>query len=412
MKFTHSAHIMPRPKPPESNRPAMWGMLTAGLAIGFMGMYFSVTRPMSQRMQMVESNLSLIQAEMHQLVGTRDDIWKTNDLLTGLRQQQRQLVEAEQALVAIREMKNEIVSLTDNHEMAMQTIQKVEMMQTALIESQSQIPKSEAAIAQMDELQKSVVKVGSSAQSQQSNIIAASQVMDKMEKMTSRIVKQKETIAVADAVVDSVDTLSSSLVQQKEMLTESGTIVTQIATLQNDLGKQGEKMAASQATVQQMKELESTLANSDQKAAMVASQNLKQMMNFQDELSTSGQRISSAIQTIELLEGFQTEIATQTGLLSKMRRDLMEISFLESTVNQTLQVLKPLIQLSDLRRMSDSEVREAARVILDRRIADSRSHDRLGPTKSAIRKIESPKLSTENAPSEKEQIVPTPTDLE
>ena len=411
MKFTHSAHIMPKAKPVDNNRPVMWGMLTAGLAIGFMGMYFSVTRPMSMRMQMVESNLSLMQAEMHQLVGTRDNIWKTNDLLTGLRQQQRQLAEVEQSLVAIKQVNNEVIALSSNHELAMRTIHEVETLQTALIENKSSMAQSREVIANIAMLQQSVVKLGSSAQSQQSGIVAATKALSDVEKLTSRVISQKELIAQADTVIDSVDELSSLLIQQEEPLSASKNVVTDMAALQGDLVRQGEMIPVSLDTVQKMASLETALAGRDQATVMQAASNLKEMMKFQDELSAGGQRITDAIQTIELLEGFQAEIEIQTGLLSKMRRDLMEITFLESTVNQTLLVLKPLIQLSDLRRMSNTEIREAARVILDRRTADSRSDKNRTPEKIAERKIESPKISTEGT-STQEQVVPAPTDLE
>ncbi len=389
----------------------MIAMLSAGLAIGFMGMYFTITRPMSLRMQMVESNLSLMQTEMHQLVGTRDDLWKTNDLLTGLRQQQRQLAEAEQSLVAIRQMKNEVIALATEHQTAMNTLQGMESMQATLIKNQSSIDQSRKALASMAMLQENVVKLGSSAMSRQSEIVAAAETMNEMEKLTTRMVNQKEIVASADAVIDSVDELSASLMQREEPLSHSKSIVKQIASLQNSLMHQAEAMPAAEQTVQKMTDLENKLAGHDQEVAMQAASNLKEMMQFQDELSMSSDRITAAIQTVELMEGFHEQIEKQASTLAGMRRDLMEITFLESTVNQTLQVLKPLIQLSDLKRMSDTEIREAARVILDRRIADSRSRKGVAPTRVAEQTIESPKMDPQPAPVE-EQLVPDPTDIE
>ncbi len=409
MKFTHSAHISPTPKPEASQRPAMLAMLTAGLAIGFMGMYFTVTRPMSMRMQMVESNLSLMQTEMHQLVGTRDALWKTNDLLTGLRQQQRQLAEAEQSLVSMRRMKNDVISLAADHETAMQTLQGMETMQAALIENQSRIDQAEKALASMAMLQKNVAMLGESAMAVQKEIVAAKKTVDAMEMLTTRIADQSENIASADLVIDSVDELSASLMQREEPLSHSKKIVNQMASLQESLKAQAEMMPAAEEAVQKMAALESSLAGHDQTVAMQAASNLKEMMKFQKELSAGSEHITAAIQTVELMEGFQSQIEEQASMLSGMRRDLMEITFLESTVKQTLQVLKPLIQLSDLKRMSDTEIREAARVILDRRIADARSRKGIAPTKMAEKTIESPKMTP--APAE-QQRVPDPTDLE
>ena len=411
MKFTHSAHISPQPKPEVSQRPAMWAMLSVGLAVGFMGMYLTITRPMSMRMQMVESNMSVMQTEMNQLVGTRDDLWKTNDLLTGLRHQQRQLAEAKQSLVAVRDMKNAIVSLADNHQLAMQSIEGMESMQIALMETQNSMKKSNEAIASMAMLQKSVVQLGSGAKARQAEMMTANKMMNEMEKLAARMVNQKEMVANADAVIDSVDELAASLMQREEPLAHSKTIVTQIASLQDTLVQRDEMLASSEKTVQKMADLERSLADMDQQAAMQASMNLKQMMAFQEEFSRGSERITAAIETVELMEEFQVELEMQADKISKMRRDLTEITFLESTVNQTLKVLKPLVQLSDLKRMSDPEIREAARVILDRRIADSRSRKSMNATRIAEQPIDSPKMSPVQTPKQ-EQLVPNPTDLE
>ncbi len=409
MKFTHSAHISPTPKPGTGNRSAMLAMLTAGLAIGFMGMYFTVTRPMSMRMQMVESNLSLMQTEMHQLVGTRDSLWKTNDLLTGLRQQQRQLAEAEQSLVSIRQMKNEVLSLSEDYELAMQTLKGMEAMQAALIKNQSGVGQSRQALESLAMLQKNMIELGKAAETARKDIVVAEKTMDQMEKLTARMVNQSENIASAGQVIDSVDELSASLIQREEPLTHSKSIVNEMAALQESLKEQAEMIPAAEQTLQKMAALENSLASHDQTVAMQAANNLREMMKFQKELSTGSDQITSAIQTVELMEGFQAQMEKQASMLSGMRRDLMEITFLDSTIKQTLQVLKPLIQLSDLKRMSDTEIREAARVILDRRIADSRSRKGHAPTKVAKKPIDSPKMTP--APTE-EQLVPNPTDLE
>ena len=45
----------------------------------------------------------------------------------------------------------------------------------------------------------------------------------------------------------------------------------------------------------------------------------------------------------------------------------MELAMMETTLGRVANVVEPLTQIGNLRRLSDEEVREAARVILDRR---------------------------------------------
>jgi hypothetical protein len=61
-------------------------------------------------------------------------------------------------------------------------------------------------------------------------------------------------------------------------------------------------------------------------------------------------------------------VASHVKSLDTLRRTLMEIAMMESTLGRVAHVVEPLTQIGNLRRLGDEEVREAARVILDRRM--------------------------------------------
>lgn len=412
IKFTHAAHIAPKIKP-KSATSHMWGMLTAGLACGFLGMYFTVTQPMASRMQLLETDIALMQTEMHQLVGTRDDLWKTNDLLTGLRQQQRQLAEAQQALASIRHMRNDLVALMDQHELAMSSLTQVAGLQASLIGNHADLVQSREAVTRIETLQQDLVALGTAAEEQQGSIAMANQTLDRVEALASKAMQQEESLAMASSVIDTVDRLTGSLMAREEPLAMSAAVVRQVESLQDQLQLQAEQLPRAAATLEQMTALENQLASRDPALTKQAQENLAALTHLGRELSTGTARIASAVQTIELLEDFQTEVTSQAEALTNMRRDLMEITFLESTVKQTLQVLKPLIQLTDMRRMSDAEVREAARVIIDRRIADSRLRKEIeANTRMAERDIPTPRVSPREDGTIEERQVPPPSDIE
>ena len=71
--------------------------------------------------------------------------------------------------------------------------------------------------------------------------------------------------------------------------------------------------------------------------------------------------------SLELLADFQDEFNFQVGKLEGMQQSLTQLILLESTVAHTVRMIEPLAELTGLRRLNDDEVREAARVILDRR---------------------------------------------
>ncbi|TWT59469.1 hypothetical protein [Rubinisphaera italica] len=406
--FKHNAHISPKPNP---NRKISktWSMLTAGLVFGLFGMYLTVTKPMTERMHTLESEIAMMQSEMHMLVGTRDDLWKTNDLLTGLRQQQRQMSEVQQSLASIRKMRDDVLALSSGQDVAMNTLDNLASMQTVLKTQSESIAQSQDSLAHMVSMNEHVVRLGKSANITRQDLLAADQVMADVQHVTERMSKQAEGMNEASMVLTAMDDLTNKIVAKKSNLEESNEILTKIDGLHAQIIKQQEAIPEAEQSLARMAALEAKLLEQNQEDLTKASVNLQEMMTFQKDLATDNTRITSAIQTVELLEDFQLELEHQAALLSNMRSELQEITILKSTVEDTLAVLKPLIQLSDLRRLSDVEVRDAARVILDRRIADGRSHK---SSRIAEHQIHSPVMGPINHEGSETLKVPVPTDLE
>src|SRR5262245_50544514 len=82
-----------------------WMMLVAGLTIGFVGLHFLMTRPMSRELARLQGDLALVEQRMQDLVGARGDVWEANSLLSSLKAQQGQIEEARVALQSIRELR-------------------------------------------------------------------------------------------------------------------------------------------------------------------------------------------------------------------------------------------------------------------------------------------------------------------
>ena len=100
-----------------------------------------------------------------------------------------------------------------------------------------------------------------------------------------------------------------------------------------------------------------------------AAANLESMVQLQNTLSAQTQQVASAVQNLELIDEFQSEVTNHFRSMDGLRRNLMDLALLEPSVNKVAQVLQPLTDISNLRRLDDNEVRAAARIILDRRNA-------------------------------------------
>ena len=98
-----------------------------------------------------------------------------------------------------------------------------------------------------------------------------------------------------------------------------------------------------------------------------ARQNLDSMLSLQERLSHQTEEVASVIQNLEIMDDFRTEVSAHVASLETLRHTLMELAMMESTLGRVANVVEPLTQIGNLRRLGEEEVREAARVILDRR---------------------------------------------
>jgi hypothetical protein len=90
-------------------------------------------------------------------------------------------------------------------------------------------------------------------------------------------------------------------------------------------------------------------------------------MAMNNNLAAKSDEVVSAVQTLEILQDFRAEVSRQVESLQDIRRSLTEIAMLETAVGRAVRVLEPLVNIGNLRRLTDEEVRAAARTVLESR---------------------------------------------
>jgi hypothetical protein len=138
-----------------------------------------------------------------------------------------------------------------------------------------------------------------------------------------------------------------------------------------------------------------TQSNLDLPASQSRLEGLIQMQRRIAELPS----LSDAMESLDLLIAFQEEFIDQIQILGDMRTNLVEFAILESTIAKALRSLQPLLELGNLKRMSNAELRSAARSVLEER------------TTRLINRPHDERLSHESKP-EKEASVPKPSEAE
>ena len=122
-----------------------------------------------------------------------------------------------------------------------------------------------------------------------------------------------------------------------------------------------------------------------------------------DTLNSRNDSLPDAGQSLELLVDFQEEFKLRIDGLGAMRQSLTELMLMETTVGRIARAMQPLAELGNLRRLADSDLREAARVVLEKRNA------RIGlNTDSVATPAETPAIDAELADPLSHEPVPFP----
>jgi hypothetical protein len=121
-----------------------------------------------------------------------------------------------------------------------------------------------------------------------------------------------------------------------------------------------------------------------------ARNNLQAMIQVSQELAGQTQTIAESVENLELLADFQTVLNEQLGQIEGVRRQLTELVLMESMMARAARALAPLAELGNMRGLDEQEMRDAARVILDRRTSRTPTSTRMAEKESEVISVSSP----------------------
>ena len=202
--------------------------------------------------------------------------------------------------------------------------------------------------------------------SQEQQVKQTQSTLDEMIKLQKLAANQSTGIKDAQTAFSEFLNFKQQIVDQSEQLEVARTNSQKMIDLQQSLISQSEPLAAAQKHAEQMVSLQQTLTDENLKLTE-ADTNLKSLMDIQTKLLAETDRVVEAAETLEVLGELQDSVKEQIASMQGMRREMLDIILMESTVSKATRILEPLAELGNLKRLSDAEVREAARVIMDQR---------------------------------------------
>ncbi|MDB5386736.1 MAG: hypothetical protein JWM11_2382 [Planctomycetaceae bacterium] len=360
-----------------------WTMLGLGLAIGILGMNLFVAQPLASRMQHVESELAAVQHGMQDLVGVKDGVWATSNLLSSLNAQHRQLAEATAAMKGIREFRQNVVSEAGQANDAIYALQQMVALQTKVLDQKSQIAEATQAMQSLaannsrliaqsptnraaEDSLKQLISIKDSAQAQAEGAIVAQRTLKDLISLKDQTLAQNETANDAKTALQGLIDLKTQVQQGTEKLTEAGKVLSGLVGLKDQVALHGETTMAAQLRADELLALRETLLTKGENIPTAAA-NLTSFVAMKDKLLSQTQEISDAIQNLEILADFGDEFQMRIKSLGELRQSLIEIGLLETTIARVSKALAPMAQLGNIRRLNDHELRDAARSILEHR---------------------------------------------
>lgn len=386
------------------------------LGVVFFGMQLMMVGPLKGRLDKIQTRMDVSDNSMNKLVSARDSVFRTNDLLTGLEDQASRLQALEKSIADIQTLRNTIQQEADAATVALAGLDRMASVQERIINSQQQTQQAANQLTAIQDLQKAIVHGAESTEvagnsleglvALQNRLIAASNGYEKasegvanLTELTQRMIAQSDDLKVAAQKFDEFVGLKTSIQTAAADLDAAHTGIAALSTLKEEVLATTANLETAQNNARTLVALNDSLNGSSLNLSS-AQQNLDALLALQENLSQQSSQVAVAIQNLEIMDDFRTEVGLHVKSLETLRRTLMDIAMMESTLGRVANVVEPLTQIGNLRRLGEEEVREAARVILDRRTTRFSQTESTTETGSAV--------ETQNVNADDEIPVPLP----
>lgn len=329
-------------------------MLVAA-AIVFFGLQIMMVGPLKSQLENIQARLDDSEKDMRKLVAERNQLWRTNDLLSGLQDQAAQIDNISATLTSIRGLREHVALEAKESQKALAAFNSIAALHKKLA---AQDAHTEMALTQLDgllALRQSVVDSSKDSD-------AAISALDDLASVADAAIAGSSQVEEAEESIGKLAELKYRMLGESDGLAEAEKGLERIAALHGKLASG--QIADAEENANRLLVINDSLAAADTTAAGT---NLDSLFALESKLAVKGANVAQAVQTLEILDDFQVEVDRHVRSLEGIRRTMVEVAMLESSVGRAARVLEPLVELSNLRRLGEREVREAARVILDQR---------------------------------------------
>ncbi len=404
-----------------------WSLVLVGIAISFLAFDILFRRPLMSELASVKRDLNSVEKNLKDLVGVKEVAWETNNLLSSLQAQKRQLESSRAALSEMREFRMSVESEAQQTSDAVASLDRIIELQKRVASQSEPVGAVEQVLSGIVQLHERLVAQKPAQEEAMANLNRIAAVHQQVrEAAQDSEVASVEIQKLGDlrtkvlenaAGVEDAQRSAADLIVLKDSVRKADDVVAvqesanRLLALRDSLRATDDSTDQSQAHAKELLALRDELANNAEDT-QVAQRQWAAVRRLETEMKLAGNDIAKAIETLELLTDFGSELRDQMQSLAGMRKTLTEIAMLETTVGRVMRVLEPLAQLKNLTRLNEAEVRAAARAILEQRNSKLSRHEDLQPAPPVVTlPNEESVFLEEAAPAVGGRLVPMPRDL-
>ncbi|HAD58619.1 MAG TPA: hypothetical protein DCG12_05215 [Planctomycetaceae bacterium] len=340
-------------------RNFMWISMLMSLAVVFFGMQLMMVGPLKGRLDGIQTRHDLIDQSLRQLVTTHDGVKAHNSLVDTLLRNEGQMDKLRQRLNEFTALRHRIDTEANAAQEAMKSLEAIAGVQNQVIDASDSTKQAVAELAQLEKLRTRVINSGEQTE-------VADNSFNGMVALQNRVIAASNGYEEASTSVENMADLTQRLIESEKDLKVASERFDQFMGLNNRMIASAENQEKADESLRTLIAMKETLTGDNMKLDL-AQKNLDQIAALQTKIDQQSTRVADAIDSLELMDDFHTEVDTHIHSLRNLRRTLVELAMMESTVSRVASVISPLAELGNLRRLSEREVRDAARVIMSER---------------------------------------------
>lgn len=375
----------------QPNRLRSWAMFATGFALGLAVLHIGVTQPLTEQFARLQAQMSHLERGVKKLAGQTGQAAKTGELLSALAEQGRQAQAAGEALEEIQSLQARLIDGQDSTIQAQASLEAIADLRSNLRTEALSVGEDSAdvfdAVDKLDSLQLQLI-------GQYNRIVSMQTVLAELGRLRELADAEAPRIDESRRTLESLIELESRTLAEQEGARQAAETIDQFRRLHEDVIAGAEQAVEARDASEELVAIkESVLCGNDFERPERAREALDELIKIRERLYGQGDSLAAAQTSLDGLLALKDQVLAQTGDLADavetleltsdlhnqlqdamrqfegVRRWLVEIALIEPTVERTMNALKPLVDLANLRRLSPVELRQAARVVAGERTA-------------------------------------------